>query len=41
MHWLIEALVSPAPLSEGNAALLNNQRRSRGPFFIKFAPLSL
>ncbi len=31
MHWLIEALVSPAPLSEGNAALLNNQRRQPHP----------
>ena len=27
MHWLIGALVSPALLSEGNAALLNNPRR--------------
>ncbi len=41
MHWLIEALVSPAPLSEGNAALLHNPRRQPRPFFIKFAPLSL
>ena len=32
MHWLIEALVSPAPLSEGNAALLHNPRRSRARF---------
>ena len=41
MHWLIGALVSPVLLSEGNAALLNNQRRKPSPFFIKFAPLSL
>ena len=27
MHWLIGALVSPALLSEGNAALLHNLRR--------------
>lgn len=40
MHWLIEALVSPASLSESNAALLNNPRPA-APFFIKFAPLSL
>lgn len=34
MHWLIEALVSPVLLSEGNAALLNNPRRKPHPFFI-------
>ena len=32
MHWLIEALVSlRRPLSEGNAALLNNPRRKPPP----------
>ena len=27
MHWLIEALASPALLNESDAALLNNPRR--------------
>ena len=31
MHWLIEALVSPASLSESNAALLNNPQRKPHP----------
>lgn len=37
MHWLIEALASPAPLSEGNAALLHNPR-SAVPFFLNPRP---
>lgn len=34
MHWLIGALVSPALLSESDAALLHNLRRQPSPFFI-------
>lgn len=33
MHWLIEALASPALLNESDAALLNNPRRKPHPFF--------